>query len=583
MRYTINIKIIEQVIFAIKLLTILSISYLTSCAIPSFAQDTSLPIEIVKNCKSKNLKDNKSNEETNSLLDNTYILPKAFPGLKVGEITFKRLDIFDTSNPNEDIALFRLANKLHLATKKDVIRAQLLFASGELYSPQILLESERLLRNTSYLYDARITAIVNCDNTVDVNVITKELWTLVPEINFSRSGGENKSKIGFRDSNLFGLGKRISISKTSNADRDGYLFIYDDPNILNSRYRSHIEYSDNSDGEHYYFDINYPFFALNTPYSYGLATYSNTRTEQIYNRGKVISEFSQNTQINNLHFGLSSRDQTWIKRVSFGYQIEKHEFSELINSTIPIAEDRNLNYPWFSMRWLQDKYIKINNFDSISRTEDLNLGWDFSAKIGYSDKNLSDDDNRLIYQTSINKAHFQSKDILWRFNAGFYGYWNFKHAEMENTLLNSSAQVHYNTNLSQSWYAKLKVQYSKNLTSDNQLTLGGDTGLRGYPIHYQNGEQSVLFNLEKRYYWEYNFLQLFSVGGAVFFDIGRAWYANKDNGINGGTLKDVGIGLRLAPSKANSKTVIHIDLAIPLDKSEDVESAQWLLTVKNTF
>ena len=111
----------EQVIFAIKLLTILSISYLTSCAIPSFAQDTSLPIEIVKNCKSKNLKDNKSNEKTNSLLDNTYILPKAFPGLKVGEITFKRLNIFDTSNPNEDIALFRLANKLHLATKKDVI------------------------------------------------------------------------------------------------------------------------------------------------------------------------------------------------------------------------------------------------------------------------------------------------------------------------------------------------------------------------------------------------------------------------------------------------------------------------------
>ncbi|PAJ73872.1 hypothetical protein CJF42_13620 [Pseudoalteromonas sp. NBT06-2] len=542
-----------------------------------------MPLELLNSCKSNTPKDDRSNTNQHSLLDNPHILPKALPGLKIGEITLKRLDIFDTSDSNEDIALFRLANKLHLSTKEEVIRAQLLFTSGESYSPEILLESERLLRNTSYLYDARITAKINCHNTIDISIITKELWTLLPEINFSRSGGKNKSKIGFRDSNLFGLGKRISISKTSNVDRDGYLFIYDDPNILNSRYRSHIEYSDNSDGEHYYYDINYPFFALNTPYSYGAITSSNKRTEQIYNRGKVISEFSQNTKISKFHFGLSSREKTWIRRVSFGYQIEKHKFSKLINSTMPIPEGRNLNYPFLSMRWFEDNYIKINNFDSISRTEDLNLGWDFSAKLGYTNNNLSNDDNRLIYQASVDKAHFQSKDLLWRFNAGFYGYWNFKHDDIENALLSTSTQLHYNTNVSHSWYAKLKVQYSKNLTLDNQLTLGGDTGLRGYPIHYQSGEQSFLFNLEKRYYWEYNFLQLFSVGAAAFFDIGRAWNSNKDNGINGDILKDIGIGLRLAPSKANSKTVIHIDLSIPLDKSQDVESAQWLITVKNTF
>jgi len=542
-----------------------------------------LPIKSPNNCKAKTQKDNDLNAETYTLLDNTYILPKASSNLKIGKITLKQLDIFDTSNPDEDISLFRLANKLHISTKEDVIRSQLIFASGEQYSPKILLEAERLLRNNSYLYDARITATINCQNTIDITVITKEIWTLVPEINFSRSGGENKSRFGFRDSNLFGLGKRISISKTSNSDRDGYLFIYDDPNILNSRYRSHLEYSDNSDGEHYYFDIDYPFFSLNTPYSYGLVTYSNKRIEQIYNRGEVISEFSHNTKISNFHFGLSTIDKTWTKRILFGYQSEKQEFSELSNSTIPIAEDRNLNYPWFAMRWLEGNYIKLNNFDSISRTEDLNLGWDISTKLGYSDSNISNDNNRLIYQASVNKAYFQSKDILWRFNVGLNGYWNFEHDDIENAILNSSTQLHYNTNLSQSWYAKLKVQYSKNLTLDNQLTLGGDTGLRGYPIHYQTGEQSFLLNLEKRYYWEYNFLQLFRVGGAAFFDIGRAWYSNQDNGINGETLKDIGIGLRLAPSKANSKTVIHIDLAFPLDKAHDVESAQWLITVKNAF
>jgi len=78
-------------------------------------------------------------------------------------------------------------------------------------------------------------------------------------------------------------------------------------------------------------------------------------------------------------------------------------------------------------------------------------------------------------------------------------------------------------------------------------------------------------------------LQLFKVGGAAFFDIGRAWFNHKNNGDNGQVLKNVGVGLRLAPSRANAGPVIHLDIAAPLDKDDDVVSIQWLVTVKNTY
>src|SRR4029453_7544016 len=56
-----------------------------------------------------------------------------------------------------------------------------------------------------------------------------------------------------------------------------------------------------------------------------------------------------------------------------------------------------------------------------------------------------------------------------------------------------------------------------------QLLLGGDNGLRGYPLRYQAGDALALFTLEQRFYTDWQPLKLVNVGAAVFFDAGRAW------------------------------------------------------------
>ena len=106
-------------------------------------------------------------------------------------------------------------------------------------------------------------------------------------------------------------------------------------------------------------------------------------------------------------------------------------------------------------------------------------------------------------------------------------------------------------------------------------------------MEFQHGDRSFLVRIEKRYYWEYDLLQLFKVGGEDFIDIGRAWYNSDSNTQyqveNTPVLKKVGLGLRLAPSRANAGTMIHLDIAAPLNKYDDVDSVQWLLSVKNSF
>ena len=52
----------------------------------------------------------------------------------------------------------------------------------------------------------------------------------------------------------------------------------------------------------------------------------------------------------------------------------------------------------------------------------------------------------------------------------------------------------------------------------DQLLLGGDNGLRGYPLRYQSGDRRALFTIEERAYTDWYPFRLVRVGGAVFYD-----------------------------------------------------------------
>lgn len=554
------------------------------CGTSTFANTEQVTAEHYTDSCSNNRVEAKSDENLSRQLDVEQIYPEPANGKKIAAITLKQLNVFDTSNPEEDNALFRFANNYHIQTKPEVLKSVLLFQEGDKYNPRKLSESERLLRNQSYLYDARIFASENCDGDILVTVVTRDLWTLLPDLSFSRSGGENTSRVGFRESNLFGWGKRLSFTQITEVDRSGYQFVYDDPNILNSRYRGRIEYSDNDDGERHYIDVSYPFFATDTPYSYGFTSYSDKREEPLYSEGETISEFSQSTEVTQLYFGHSKPlSGNWTRRLIAGARHEQHTFEEISDTTLPIAKDRTLTYPYIQAQWFEDSYVKVRNFDSIYRTEDLNLGWNINALLGYSTQAWSDDTERLIYSFSANTAHYTSDHSLWRFYFDIEGNWDKEAKKSENLIATTTFQYYFNTSIYESWFLNASYTYGKNLTLDNQITLGGETGLRGYPIKYQQGSRSMLLNIEKRYYWEYDLWRLFKVGGAAFFDVGRAYHSHLAIEGNESVLKNVGIGLRLAPSRANSDIMVHIDLATPINGPDNVDSIQWLLTVKNRF
>jgi len=215
-------------------------------------------------------------------------------GAVIGAIDIDIRNIFDEGDPRERNGLFRLANRLHIRTKRSTIKAQLLFASGEPYRARKLAETERALRLLTYVYDARVVPIRFVDGKVDIKVITKDVWTLSPGLSFGRAGGTNSTNFNLQDTNFLGWGKTLQVSRGSTVDRTSDTVAWTDPNVFGSRWTSALIYVDSSDGSQRSAQIVRPFYSLDAPWSTKITALSFDRTVSRYNLGNIVDQFNDN-------------------------------------------------------------------------------------------------------------------------------------------------------------------------------------------------------------------------------------------------------------------------------------------------
>jgi outer membrane protein assembly factor BamA len=102
-------------------------------------------------------------------------------------------------------------------------------------------------------------------------------------------------------------------------------------------------------------------------------------------------------------------------------------------------------------------------------------------------------------------------------------------------------------------------------------------------LRYQSGQRRALFTLEERVFTDPYIWRLFRVGGAVFFDAGRAWGGNAMNSVNPGWLSNAGLGLRIVSVRAAFSNVLHVDIAFPLNATADIRKVQFLVKTKASF
>jgi hemolysin activation/secretion protein len=254
-----------------------------------------------------------------------------------------------------------------------------------------------------------------------------------------------------------------------------------------------------------------------------------------------------------------------------------------MDPTLPsvVPEDRKLVYPFLGIEILEDRFETTRNRDQIERTEDFLMGTRFTATLGWSDEDFGADRDAALFSLSAGRSYGSLTESALLLSGKASG--RIENGAAANALLDVTARYYRQQSEKRTFFAALLATLGSDLDLDNPVELGGDTGLRGYPLRYQSGDSKILLTIEQRYFWDWYPLRLFRVGGAIFADTGRTWGDNPLGGQSLGWLSDVGFGLRLAPTRTGSRKMIHIDVAFPLNGDASIDNVQILLESKSSF
>ncbi len=505
----------------------------------------------------------------------------------IGNISYEIGDVFDLSNPKENNFAFRLINLLHFKTRQFVIKDQLLFKTNAPYSAQLIEETERNLRSNRYIYDAWLISTAyqddNGNDKVDVQVKTQDTWTLSLGFTFGSAGGESDKSVFIEDRNLFGLGTRLTLVRSSDVDREESRISYKDNNITGRHIVFGFDYSNNSDGYFRALELQRPFYAFNVTDAYSTKISAKKLTEKLYTDGSITDQYQRETSNAAIFYGFSKglvRNRTL--RWQTGINYSENQFKKLDDGilTNPLPTDNKLIYPWLGANYIQNNYIKTKNFLHILRTEDVNIGRDFSGSIGLTSTAWGSDRNGIILSASMNDAYRLNTDqlLLWTIS----GSGRMVSNAFQNSSAYANAQYHAPNFANQAFYTEFTFNLLHNPDENNQLLMGGNNGLPGYPLRLQSGNRSVLFSVEQRYYTNLHLLQLIRVGGALFFNSGSAWSPGNDDQ-QFELLSDVGFGLRLESSRSESGTTLHLDMALPLNRAGEVNGWQFSIATRSTL
>lgn len=195
----------------------------------------------------------------------------------------------------------KLGNRAHITTRQWVINNKLLFKTGDTVNALSLSETERLLRQSPYINDARIyiSGIENSDS-VDVNVIVQDKWPVTVPAEIT----DVSSNARFRNQNLFGSGQQFEqYAKFTRPDRMDYAGSYIISNIDRTYISSQLYYQTNNDGTVAGITFDRPFYSPLARWAGGASANSSW---SVYHYKNPADGSDEHTNLNNLWY------DTWL-------------------------------------------------------------------------------------------------------------------------------------------------------------------------------------------------------------------------------------------------------------------------------
>ena len=294
--------------------------------------------------------------------------------------------------------LEKSGNALHLKTSRSRIRQVLLFRPGQPLEPQALAESERLLRQTPEILDARV--LVNETTTtrdsVDVEVLTTDVFSITAGFEL---GSATAGLITLGDDNFLGQGHQLEnayrYGRNLNANGNDYIqqwayegsytapfrhFVY-----AQGRYRN--EYNFRSGGV----SLRRDFYSPSARYAGALSLNSVSQNVALAAppQGQPYVYFPLRYTVQDVWVGRSLR----LRSYDLGYENPGRVIvaARVINANYtaaPTPEYRNAALLLGTVGYSVRRYYKDRYLFGFGRTEDVPTGTLLSITAGYDQNSV---------------------------------------------------------------------------------------------------------------------------------------------------------------------------------------------------
>ena len=344
-----------------------------------------------------------------------------------------------------------------------------------------------------------------------------------------------------------------------------------------------MAYANNSDGTRKAASVVRPFYELDARWAAGASVVDDDRIETLYRYGEDVAKFRHLQRNSEVFYGWSGGlDEGWVRRTSIGLTAQDDAYSGVPGEVTPILSPaQKIVAPFARIEWVEENYEKKLNRNLMGRPEFFALGLAANLQLGRALTGFGSSEDRWTYAASVSKG-FQlwpgHETFLAASLSGRYG-----SGAAERQLASASARYYWA--LSNRWllYGSATLEGVQRPALADLLTLGGENGLRGYPLRYQSGGRRAIFTAEARAFSDVYLWRLFRVGAAAFFDLGSAWRGPYSESGTPDWRRNVGVGLRVVSVRSAFGNVIHLDLAKPLDHDQGVKSLQFLIKTKTSF
>jgi hypothetical protein len=329
---------------------------------------------------------------------------RSLEGKIIRNINIRTLNVAESFDDEEgypdtslaDGSFKNLTNSVHYKTRNWVVSERLLFKEGDKLNFRDLYESERLLRSTNLFLEVRVRVYRAPKNKVDVNVITKDRWTLTYLASYKP--GDKSGYLGLRDNNFIGLGHTAGAEINYNNDPAvglGGKINYTVANIKGSYTDLKLNFEANKKYDIKSITLTRPFITYETEWIAG--------TELRWERN-TLEILDQNNELKSLPLKKSFQD-LWVGR-AFPVNIANgfnRSNSNLITSLRIISlnhSERPYNPPeyrifenstmlLFGIGLVSRSFYKDKFVQEFGTTEDIPIGTGFSLSTGPEKRELN--------------------------------------------------------------------------------------------------------------------------------------------------------------------------------------------------